>query len=163
MGIGAEEFRHVLSHFASGVTVVTTWDEDQRPTGLTVSAFASVSLDPPLVLVCVEQRAHCYPALRAHGRFAVNVLAAEHEAVSRRFALSEPEKFQAHAYRAGPLGLPLLPGALAHLECRTVHAYPGGDHTIFVGEVESASARPGEPLLYFRGGYVPSPSPPPSP
>ena len=153
MGIGAEDFRHVLSHFASGVTVVTTWDKDARPTGLTVSAFASVSLQPPLVLICVDHQAQCYPALRASDRFAVNVLAAEHETVSRRFATSEPEKFGAVEYRPGPLGLPLLPEALAHLECRTVHAYPGGDHTIFVGQVESAQARPGEPLLYFRGTY----------
>lgn len=154
MGIGAEEFRHVLSHFASGVTVVTTWDEEARPIGLTVSAFASVSLEPPLVLVCVDHKAQCFPALRASGRFAVNVLAAEHEAVSKRFAVSQPEKFEVVAYRPGPLGLPLLPEALAHLECRTVHAHPGGDHTIFVGEVESARARPGEPLLYFRGAYA---------
>jgi len=153
MAIGAEEFRHVLSHFASGVTVVTTWDKDARPTGLTVSAFASVSLQPPLVLICVDHQAQSYPALRASDRFAVNVLAAEHEAVSRRFAASEPEKFSAADYQLGRLGLPLLPEALAHLECRKVHAYPGGDHTIFVGEVESAQARPGEPLLYFRGEY----------
>ena len=153
MAIGAEEFRHVLSHFASGVTVVTTWDKDARPTGLTVSAFASVSLQPPLVLICVDHQAQCYPALRASDRFAVNVLAAEHETVSRRFATSEPEKFGTVEYRPGPLGLPLLPEALAHLECRTVHAYPGGDHTIFIGQVESAQARAGEPLLYFRGTY----------
>ena len=153
MAIGAEEFRHVLSHFASGVTVVTTWDKDDRPTGLTVSAFTSVSLEPPLVLVCVDHRAHCYPALRASDRFAVNVLAAEHEAVARRFAASEPDKFAAVDHTLGPRGLPLLPEALAHLECRTIYAYPGGDHTIFVGEVESARARPGEPLLRFRGEY----------
>lgn len=153
MGIGAEEFRHVLSHFASGVTVVTTWDPDGRPTGLTVSAFTSVSLEPPLVLVCVDHQAQCYPALRASDRFAVNVLGVEHEGVSRRFAASDPAKFGAADYTLGALGLPLLPEALAHLECRTVHAYPGGDHTIFVGEVESGRARPGEPLLYFRGEY----------
>lgn len=153
MGIGAEEFRHVLSHFASGVTVVTTWGQDARPAGLTVSSFASVSLEPPLVLICVAHRAQCYPALRQSERFAVNVLGAEHEAVSRRFAQSDPDKFGAASFKRGPRGLPLLPEALAHLECRTVHAYPGGDHTIFVGEVESAQARSGEPLLYFRGEY----------
>lgn len=154
MGISPDEFRHVLSHFASGVTVVTTWDADGSPTGLTASAFTSVSLEPPLILICVDHKAQSYPALRANGRFAVNILAAEHEAVSRRFAVTSADKFDAVAYRPGPLGLPLLPEALAHLECRTVHVYPGGDHTIFVGEVEGARAREGEPLLYFRGDYT---------
>ena len=154
MGIGPDEFRHVLSHFASGVTVVTTWDADGRPTGLTASAFTSVSLEPPLILVCVDHKTQSYPALRASGRFAVNVLAAEHEALSRCFATTDADKFNGVGYRPGPLGLPLLPEALAHLECRTVHAYPGGDHTIFVGEVEAAQARDGEPLLYFRGDYT---------
>jgi flavin reductase (DIM6/NTAB) family NADH-FMN oxidoreductase RutF len=154
MGVGPDEFRHVLGHFASGVTVVTAWDGEGRPTGLTASAFSSVSLDPPLVLVCVEHRAHSYPALRRSGGFAVNILAAAHEGLSRRFATTSPSKFDAVAYHQGPQGLPLLSGALAHLECRTVHAYPGGDHTIFVGEVESASARRGAPLLYYRGRYA---------
>ncbi|MBI4590317.1 MAG: flavin reductase family protein [Candidatus Rokubacteria bacterium] len=153
MSISTDEFRHVLSHFASGVTVVTTWDAEGRPTGLTVSAFTSVSLEPPLVLVCVDHKAQSYPALRASSRFAVNILAAEHRAVSERFATTNADKFAAVTYQPGPLGLPLLPEALAHLECRTVSAYPGGDHTIFVGEVESAQARQGNPLLYFRGSY----------
>lgn len=154
MGIGPDEFRHVLGHFASGVTVVTTWDADGRPTGLTASAFTSVSLEPPLILVCVDHKAQSYPALRASGRFAVNVLAVEHETLSRRFATTDADKFNEVGYHPGPLGLPLLPEALAHLECRTVHAYSGGDHTIFVGEVEAAHAHDGEPLLYFRGDYT---------
>lgn len=154
MGIGPDEFRHVLGHFASGVTVVTTWDADGRPTGLTASAFTSVSLEPPLILVCVDHKAQSYPALHASGRFAVNVLAVEHETLSRRFATTDADKFNGVSYHPGPLGLPLLPEALAHLECRTVHAYSGGDHTIFVGEVEAAHAHDGEPLLYFRGDYT---------
>ena len=154
MGITPDEFRHVLSHFATGVTVVTTWDADGRPTGLTASAFTSVSLEPPLILVCVDHKAQSYPALRASGRFAVNVLAVEHETLSRRFATTDADKFDGLTYRPGALGLPLLPEALAHLECRTVHAYPGGDHTIFVGEVEAAQAREGAPLVYFGGLYT---------
>lgn len=154
MGITPDEFRHVLSHFATGVTVVTTWDADGRPTGLTASAFTSVSLEPPLILVCVDHKAQSYPALRANGRFAVNILAADHEALSRRFATTNAEKFDGVTYRPGALGLPLLPEALAHLECRTVHAYAGGDHTIFVGEVEAAQAREGAPLVYFGGLYT---------
>lgn len=154
MGVGEDEFRRALGRFASGITVVTTWDGAGRPTGLTASAFTSVSLRPPLILVCVEHRAQSYPALRASGRFAVNVLGAEHEALSRRFAEAAADKFAGVPYHPGPAGLPLLPDALAQLECRTVHAYPGGDHTIFVAEVESATAREGEPLLYYRGRYT---------
>lgn len=153
MGISADEFRHVLGHFASGVTVVTTRSPDGRPTGLTVSAFASVSLEPPLVLICVDRKAQSYPALRASPRFAVNILGAEHETLSEEFASSQPDKFEAVAYRPGLSGLPLLSEALATIECRTVHTYPGGDHTIFVGEVEDARVREGSPLLYFRGAY----------
>ncbi len=154
MAIGPDEFRRALGHFASGVTVVTTWDADGRPTGLTASAFTSLSLDPPLVLICVDHQAQSYGALKAHDRFAVNILSAEQEALSRRFASTEGNKFQGVAFEPGARGLPLLPAALAHIECRTVHTYPGGDHTIFVGEVEAASVRRGEPLLYYRGQYT---------
>lgn len=156
-----EDFRRALSHFATGVTVVTTWTREGHPTGLTASAFTSVSLTPPLVLVCVAHASHSYPALHASGRFAVNILAAEQEAISRRFAIPPAsddgaEKFDGVAYKPGALGLPVLVDALASLECSTVHAYPGGDHTIFVGHVEAAACRaePGiEPLLYYRGRY----------
>lgn len=153
MAIDPDEFRHVLSHFASGVTVVTTWDADGRPTGLTASAFTSVSLTPPLVLVCVDHQAQSYEALRTNGWFAINILAADQEPFSRHFATTQPNKFEHIAFLKGPQGLPLLPAALAHLECRKVHAYAGGDHTIFVGEVEAAGVGKGEPLLYYRGQY----------
>ena len=153
MGIGPEEFRRVLGHFASGVTVVTTWDADGRPTGLTASAFTSVSLTPPLVLICVDHQAQSYEALRAHGRFAVNILSADQDPLSRHFATTRPNKFAHIPFQKGARGLPLLPATLAHLECRTVYTYPGGDHTIFVGEVEAAAVGEGEPLLYYRGGY----------
>jgi len=151
--IPADEFRQVLGHFASGVTVVTTTGEDGRPTGLTASAFASVSLEPPLVLVCVDHKAESYPALRERGRFAVNVLTAAQEDVSRRFATTRLDKFEGVPHRAGALGVPLLDGALAQLECVTVSAHPEGDHTIFVGRVEHARDDAGEPLLYYRGRY----------
>lgn len=153
------DFKRVMGCFASGVTVVTTLDGEGRPAGLTASAFSSVSLAPPLVLVCVAHTAQSYPALRDADRFAVNVLAADQEAVSSRFAARQPtgsEKFDGLAYERGTLGAPLLDGALAHLECSAVHAYPGGDHTIFVGQVEAARYRDGdgaEPLLYYRGRY----------
>lgn len=154
-----EEFRRVLGHFTTGVTVVTAWDAQGQPTGLTASSVASVSLHPPLVLVCVAHSAQSYPALREGGKFAVNILASSQEAVARRFAsstLTGPRKLEGIGYRQGALGLPILKDALAEFECTVVHAYPGGDHTIFVGRVEVADARGDsglEPLLYYRGRY----------
>ena len=151
--IGAGDFRHVLGHFASGVTVITTIDADKRPAGLTASAFTSVSLDPPLILVCVDHKSQTYPSLLERGRFAVNVLTVDQQDVSRRFASTKLDKFEVLPYRMSELGLPLLDGALAYLECTTVNTHVEGDHTIFVGLVERASAVDGEPLLYFRGKY----------
>ena len=151
--IGAGDFRHVLGHFASGVTVITTTDADKRPAGLTASAFTSVSLEPPLILVCVDHKSQTYPSLLERGRFAVNFLTADQQDVSRRFASTKLDKFEVLPYRMSDLGLPLLDGALAHLECTTVNTHVEGDHTIFVGLVEKASAVDGEPLLYFRGKY----------
>ena len=126
------------------MTVITTWDPEGRPTGLTASAFSSVSLNPPLVLVCVAHTSQSYPALRASERFAAPP------------GTNGSNKFDGIRYAPGTLGLPMLEGALAQLECSTVHAYPGGDHTIFVGQVEAARCQPGsgaEPLLYYRGQY----------
>jgi flavin reductase (DIM6/NTAB) family NADH-FMN oxidoreductase RutF len=156
--LGADDFRRVMSHFATGVTIITAWDDAGRPTGLTASSFTSVSLDPPLILVCVSQKAQSYPAIKSAGRFAVNILCMGQEGVSRRFATTSAgdEKFVGLDYRTGPFGLPVISEALAELECTVVHAYPGGDHTIFVAQVEAADARGHlgkEPLLYFRGKY----------
>ena len=157
--LGPDDFRRALGHFATGVTVVTACDAGGRPTGLTASAFSSVSLNPLLVLVCVAHKAQAYPAIQAGGRFAVNVLSRDQEAVARRFAsstLSGLEKFEGIDYRQGAFGLPLLKDALAELECTVVHAYPGGDHTIFVARVEAGDCRADaglEPLLYYRGQY----------
>jgi flavin reductase (DIM6/NTAB) family NADH-FMN oxidoreductase RutF len=152
--VGADDFRRVLGHFATGVTILTTRDGEARPAGLTVSAFASVSLEPPLVLACVAHKAETYPALLESGRFAVNVLGADQEPLSRLFALSGGDKFHAVPFHTGDLGLPLIDGALAHLECTTVSRHVEGDHTVFVGRVERAAAAAGEPLLYYRGRYA---------
>ena len=158
--IGADDFRKVLSHFGSGVTIVTTSDGDKRPAGLTCSSFASVSLDPPLILVCVDHKAQCFPALRESARFAVNILSATQEAVSRRFATSKIiDKFEGVAHTMSDLGLPLLADALAHLECTTVNMHVEGDHTIFIGRVERMGVPGGEPLLYFKGRYERLPNP----
>lgn len=151
--IASDDFRHVLGHFASGITLVTTLDGDGRPTGLTASAFTSVSLEPPLVLVCVDHEAHSYPALREAGRFAVNILHADQEPLSRRFATARLDKFDGVNYGTSPLGLPWITGAHAQLDCTTVSAHVEGDHTIFVGRVENAATAGDEPLLYYRGRY----------
>lgn len=151
--LAPDDFRRLLGHFVTGVTVLTTCDGAARPTGLTVSAFCSVSLDPPLVLVCVDHNAQTYGALRDHGRFAVSILTDGQEAVSRRFATTLPDKFEGLAYSWGTLGLPLIDDALAQLECVTVSAHTMGDHTVFVGRVEHAAAGRGAPLLYYRGQY----------
>ena len=151
--IAPDEFRRALSHFATGVTVVSTCDGDGGPTGLTVSAFTSVALDPPLILVCVDHKSQSYPALLESGRFAVNVLRADQEAVSRTFASSRLDKFDEVPFSLSPLNLPLIDGALTQLECVTVGTHVAGDHTIFVGRVERAHLGSGEPLVYYRGRY----------
>jgi flavin reductase (DIM6/NTAB) family NADH-FMN oxidoreductase RutF len=153
MALTPTEFRTALRCFAAGVTVVTTRDREGRPSGLTASAFTSVSLDPPLVLVCVDHAATAHPDLRDRGWFAVNVLRRDQEALSRRFAVSGGDKFRGVSCHEGQTGLPLLDGALATLECRIVEAHEAGDHTIFIGQVESVSVAGGRPLVYFHGDY----------
>jgi flavin reductase (DIM6/NTAB) family NADH-FMN oxidoreductase RutF len=155
MTIDPDSFRSVLGRFASGITVVTTRDAEQRDVGMTVSAFCSVSLDPPLVQVCVDHAASLYAALVVSTRYGVSILAAEQEALSRRFATAEStRRFDGIGYRRGESGVLLLDDALAHLECRIVASHDTGDHTMFVGEVETATARNARPLLYYRGGYA---------
>lgn len=153
MSIDQSQFRHVLGHFASGVTVVTACHQGFCH-GVTVSAFCSLSLVPPLVLICLDQRNTSHGLLQEAGIFAVNILADDGEMLSRHFASREPDKFSTIPHTIGETGAPLLEGALATLECRVADQFPGGDHTIFVGEVLAAHARDDRgPLLYYRGGY----------
>jgi len=153
MSISKEEFRRVLGGFPAGVTVVTTIDDDGKPYGLTATAFTSVSLDPPLVLVCVDKKAESHAHFHTSQIFAVNFLALGQEDLSRRFAVSGGDKFSEVTFRRGHTGAPVLPGALGHVECRIADIFEAGDHTIFIGQVESADTQDGEPLLYFRGTY----------
>jgi len=153
MAIDKDLFRQVMGNFAAGVTVVTTVGAEEKPFGLTATAFTSLSLVPPLVLVCIGKASETYPYFAPAGRFAVNFLAANQQDASQRFASSGGEKFADIPWRRGALGLPLLEGTLGHLECRIVGAHDGGDHTIYVGEVESAASNGGEPLVYFRSAY----------
>jgi flavin reductase (DIM6/NTAB) family NADH-FMN oxidoreductase RutF len=153
-------FRHVMSRFASGVTVVSTVDDDGGAHGMTVNALASVSLDPVLVLFCCEKDASLHGPLLRSGRWAVSMLTAEHADVSQWFATRErrgTDQFAALDTRAGRrTAAPILNSALAWLECATWATYDGGDHTIVVGEVLAAGVGDDDavPLLYYKSGYV---------
>lgn len=153
MPVEKDEFRRAMSHFAAGVTVVTTVADDGSRHGLTVTAFTSVSLEPPLVLVCIASGAESYSRFRESGVFAVNFLAAGQQEVSRRFATRGTDKFAGVETRTAATGSPLLAGTLGYVDCRTVNAVQAGDHTVLIGEVCAADARSGEPLAYFRGAY----------
>jgi flavin reductase (DIM6/NTAB) family NADH-FMN oxidoreductase RutF len=151
----ASEFRRVLGHFATGVTILTTRTPEGRPCGLTLSAFSSVSLEPPLVLACVERDADTHHCIGASGYFAVNILEEERgESLARRFStFGVDTKFDGVAYREERTGAPVLETALAWVDCRVHESFPGGDHTIFLGEVMAGDTGEGGPLLYYRGGY----------
>lgn len=146
-------FKAVMSRWATGVTVITTVGPDGVPAGFTANSFTSLSLVPPLVLFCLGDDSSNLPAFQGADGFAVNILAAEQEALSNRFAARSGDKFADVAYHAGKRGLPLLEGCLASMECRVVQTVRGGDHLVFMGEVEDATYGEGDPLLYFRGNY----------
>ena len=154
MSLSAAEFRRAMGAFATGVTIITV-DLDGEVHGMTANAFASVSLDPPLVLVCVDQTAHTHAHLHARKRFGINVLAEDQRALSEFYA--RPPEEQIEELRAGfdrsVHGTPVLHGALTYLECRLQSAHDAGDHTIFIAEVEDVVVRRGDPLLYFRSKY----------
>jgi len=147
-------FRSVLGRFATGVTIVTARDAHGRDHGMTVSAFASVSLEPPLVLCCIERRTEMHEVLTTATQFAVNFLSSSQESLSRRFAEQLDDRFDGVGYGRGITGTVLLEGILAYLECDLAARYDGGDHTIVVGEVIAAAAHDERPLLYYRGGYA---------
>ena len=147
-------FRAVLGRFASGVTVVTATDDEGRPHGMTVSAFSSLSLSPPLVLVCIGTNATLSPLLASRAVLGVNILAASQQALSQRFASKLEDRFAEVPYRMAPPEVPVLEGALGWLGCRIVARHPAGDHVIYVGEVVAAGTTEGEPLGYYRGGYA---------
>ncbi len=152
MPIDDAQFKAAMSHFVSGVTVVTT-EHAGRPYGLTVASFASLSLHPPLVLVCIEKSVKSHDAIAMSGKFGVSILSQSQQDVSGRFASKVEDKFAGMSMRHGVLGVPLVEGAICTLECRVESQLPGGDHSIFVGEVVEAQTGEGAPLVYFRSGY----------
>jgi flavin reductase (DIM6/NTAB) family NADH-FMN oxidoreductase RutF len=154
LSVSPDEFRAVLGRFPSGVTVVTTKGADGSDDGMTVSAFCSVSLEPPLVLICIEKSASVYEALTTAPGFVVNVLSERQEQIARRFSIVDIDRFQGVGFTRSSDGYPILDDVLAVIECRRVALHHAGDHTIIVGEVEATRAESGTPLLYYRGGYA---------
>jgi flavin reductase (DIM6/NTAB) family NADH-FMN oxidoreductase RutF len=154
LSVSSDEFRAVLGRFPSGVTVVTTTAADGADQGMTVSAFASVSLNPPLVLICIERTASAHDALTAAPGFIVNILSANQEQIARRFSIVDIDRFEGVGYSRSGGGYAVLDDVLGVIECSTFALHEAGDHTIIVGQVETANARSGSPLLYYRGGYA---------
>jgi flavin reductase (DIM6/NTAB) family NADH-FMN oxidoreductase RutF len=154
MAIETSEFRRILGHWVSGIAVVAARASTGQLCGLTANAVTSVSLQPPLILVCIDRAADSHDCIRDAGAFSISVLASDQERLARRFAAWDIDaKFEGVAYAPGVTGAPLLEDALAWVECRIREVHPGGDHTIFIGEVVAGDAREGAPLLYYRGGY----------
>ena len=157
MSVKETEFRRAMGSFATGVTVITV-DYEGGVHGMTANAFTSVSLDPLLVLVCVDHRARTHSQLHKRKRFGVNVLAEDQQAISEYYALptqihESTEQEAVARFDRTKHGTPVLHGALAYLECSLHSAQDAGDHTIFIAEVEDVVVRDGNPLLYFRGAY----------
>jgi flavin reductase (DIM6/NTAB) family NADH-FMN oxidoreductase RutF len=151
--IEEKRFRSVLGHFPTGVTVVTTLGEGGVPVGLTVSAFLSVSLDPPLVLVSIHRDAAAHDLLSEEASFAVCVLSSKQEELAVRFASwDSEERFNDLVLEHTPLGNPLLPDVIAWFDCRVTEVFPGGDHSVVVASVNECHARGGDPLIFHRGG-----------
>ena len=152
--VDSKLFRAACARFATGITVVTTVDADGNPHGMTVNSFTSVSLNPPLVLVCVNLRNSILGHFLTASAFGINILSADQESVSRRFATSGTDRFQGMNWQLGDaLRVPLLQNVLATFECAITHVLELGDHTVLVGEVKAASAIEGDPLLYFDSRY----------
>jgi flavin reductase (DIM6/NTAB) family NADH-FMN oxidoreductase RutF len=157
MRLSPAEFRKAMGCFATGVTIITL-DLEGEVHGMTANAFASVSLDPPLLLVCVDHSARTHAHMHAKKRFGINVLAEHQREISEYYA--RPAPIHGHAaeeagarFDRTKQGTPILQGALAYLECRLQSTQDAGDHTIFIAEVEDVVVRDGEPLLYFRSKY----------
>lgn len=152
--ITKDEFRAVMGSFAAGVTVVTTADGSGQMAGLTATAFTSLSMDPPLCLVCIDKKTGSHAAFTANKKFAVNVLSDTQEEISNRFASRRDDKFAEIKWEPGAAtGCPVFPEALAVMECEVKDVLSGGDHDIFVGELKSVRVNEGKPLVYWKGAY----------
>lgn len=151
--IGATLFRSACARFATGITVVTTTDSGGHPHGLTINSFTSVSLEPPLVLVCIDKRNALLGHFLETAAYGINILADGQQHLSRQFSSTAEKRFAGVEWHRGELGIPLLADALATFECAVTESMTLGDHQVLVGEVRAATYRDGNPLLYFNSGY----------
>jgi flavin reductase (DIM6/NTAB) family NADH-FMN oxidoreductase RutF len=150
-----------MASFAAGVTIVTTTDPSGDPEALTATAFSSVSVSPPLCLVCIDRRARPHRPLLMKGAFAINILSSEQEALSARFAAPLADRFAGVNWQPGEVTrCPIITGTLAYMECHVAEVHSGGDHDIFLGRVASVRVGDGTPLVYWRGRYSSLPPPP---
>jgi flavin reductase (DIM6/NTAB) family NADH-FMN oxidoreductase RutF len=153
MNLSPERFRATMAHLVAGVTVVAVKDDAGRSVGMTASAVTSLSLEPPMLLVCIDRSAAIHDLIVRARAFSVSILAADQEDVARRFADPERHEFAMEGVAAGPSGLPLVEGALAHLECARGAVYGGGDHSIVTGTLDWSRTREGAPLCHFGSSY----------
>ncbi|PXY33257.1 flavin reductase [Prauserella sp. PE36] len=149
----ARLFKEAMASFPSGVTIVTTADDEGRWWGFTATSFCSVSMDPPLVLVCLSRSARCHPAFQRASHWLVHVIDPADAALALRFASKGADKFADAGFTVDERGLPALDRACVRLDCATHARHPGGDHTILVGEVERAHLRPATPAVYYRRDF----------
>jgi flavin reductase (DIM6/NTAB) family NADH-FMN oxidoreductase RutF len=152
-GLDKSQFCRTCAKFPTGVTIVTVLDREGGPHGLTASSFTSVSLEPPLILVCVDHRANVLEHFRRSESLAINVLDEKQQELSVRFARRGEKRFDGIEWYPGQNGVPLIPGAIAHFECGIQRTVDAGDHTIFIAEVLGVSCREGRPLIYYGSGY----------
>jgi len=151
--IEQQHFRRVCGKYATGITVLTVLDSSGAPQGMTANSFTSVSLDPPLILVCIDRRTSLLAHFRPSVYFAINILGEEHRDLSGRFARSGQDRFEGVAWRPGETGAPVLADMLATLECCVTQVVEAGDHVVVLGEALHATWREGRPLLYFNSSY----------
>ena len=151
--IEKQQFRRICGKFASGITVATVLDAAGAPHGMTANSFTSVSLNPPLVLVCVDHRARILEHFRIGEHFGVNILGASQRHFSDKFAGSGYDRFEGVEWHAGQTGVPLLPDVLATIECARMKVVTAGDHDIVIGEVLHANCQDGDPLVFYGSQY----------
>jgi len=151
--VSSEEFRRACGRFPTGVTIATVLDADGQPHGLTVSSFTSVSLEPPLISICLGHAVSLIDTFRAANFFGINILAEDEQALSERFARKGHDRFQGVDWTPGENGAPLIDGVLAAIECQVERRIPVGDHDIFIGRMVATRVRDGAPLLHFAGAY----------
>lgn len=150
-----DRFRDAMATFPSGVTIMTTADRAGRPWGFTASSFCSLSLDPPLVLVCLAKSATCHPAFQQSDEWSIQIVAARHRTLATRFATRGGDKFAGGEFAPDDRGVPVLPDAPVSLTCSAHARYDGGDHSILVAQVHDVALRDGHPMLYFRRTFHP--------